>query len=425
MNYQFNGIDDGASVGNFVFGGPNPDLVNITYTEGYFTYNIRNDGPNVVIESSLGGTFTLYGVVLDQLTDANFSMNDEGDVRIGTGDTDFLAGNIVVGLGGIDFITGGQFESNDYLAGNAGNDFINGFFGMDNIRGGQGDDVIFNIGTGSTVYGDRNADWIDASNAFNTDLEDTTGVNIFGGNGNPDDKDDGGDTIFGSNYNDVIQGNGGEDDIDGNAGDDIIRGGKANDEIDGDTGKDWIRGDKGEDIIDGGWGADELEGGKGDDIFAFYAGGGNATWMPNLTEANLDAEVLGTLPNLLGSSQLDEHLDKITDLNAGDDGFHGVDQLFFQGWDSTGGNAGEVRYVEDINANSMLDLQTAYYTAVGGDDDDQAVVIEVTSGNLAGKEFLFVSTNADGGLQDPEYALQITGYDGTIDATDIIGILPP
>jgi len=417
-NYIFNGVNNGMSTGNFVAGGPNPDFLYITYPRGFDTLNIRTDNQgNTIVESALGGSFIMKGVTLDQLSDANFGQVD-GDVDIGTNGPDWLSGSIVVGKAGNDTIWGMEPGSNDFLAGNQGNDDINGNGGMDRIRGGQGEDDIYGFGTGSIVYGDKGADDINASSANNTDPDDTTGVTIFGGSGDPNDPLDGGDDIIGSSYNDFLQGNGGEDDIQGGGGDDEIRGGKDDDDLFGQNGMDWLRGDKGDDHVDGGRDADILAGGEGKDTFHFHAGGGTSdiAWV---TRENISQDALNILPENFGLAQL-HMLDRITDLDLGDDGFHGVDKLAFQGWDSGGADAGEVATVTNVSANNMADLLAAYYNEVGVDTDDQAVIIEVNSGAFAGKDFLFVSTSDFLGAPVPSYAMQITGYTGTLDVDDII-----
>lgn len=417
-NYTFNGVDSGQSNGTFVASGPVPDFLYITYPRGFDTLNIRTDNQgNTILESALGGTFVLKNVTLDQLTDANFGQVD-GDVDIGTNGPDWMGGSIVVGKAGNDFLWGQSEGSDDFLAGNAGEDDIDGNGGMDRIRGGQDNDEIYGFGSGSIVYGDKGSDDIEAADV--DDPETDPGATIFGGSGDPDDPFDGGDWIDGANGNDIIQGNGGNDDIDGEGGHDIIRGGKDNDDLNGDDGNDWLRGDKGDDDIDGDRDADILTGGADKDTFHFHAGGGVSD-IGLVTQENIDADALNILPQNFGLEQL-HMLDSITDLNLGDNGFHGVDKLAFAGWDSGGADAGEVSTVTNVAANNMEDLLAAYYNEVGAvlEPDDQAVIIEVNSGAFAGKDFLFVSTADVLTVPVPNYVMQITGYTGTLDASDII-----
>lgn len=432
--YQFDGVTSGASTGTFVAGGDNPDFVNITYGEGFFTTNIRNEGTNVVIESSLGGTFILQGVVIDQLTSANFGMNGDGTVAMGTSGFDWLFGNIVVGKGGPDWIDG--TPDNDFLAGNGGNDWIDGNGGMDRIRGGQGDDLIEDFGAGSIVYGDKGADEIIAGNFMN-DEDDDTGVTIFGGSGDPNDPLDGDDYIEGSAYDDFLQGNGGDDQVYGGDGDDEIRGGKGDDDLGGGWGDDWVRGDKGDDWISGWAGDDKLEGGDGDDdieggrgadvmsggsgenTFWFEWEGGQQSVIQNLSVESMSEDVLNLPGFAFGNGQLN-NLDRITDLKLGDDD-DSIDTLGFDGWNGTYVNVDTVDNVSASTVQDLIDIflandhGTSYY--------EDAIIIEVNGGALAGKSFLAVDTDA-GGSYEPEYLLQVTGYTGDLDASDIHGYYP-
>lgn len=65
---------------------------------------------------------------------------------------------------------------------------------------------------------------------------------------------------------DMIEGMGGNDTIDGMAGDDMLDGGDGNDSVQGGYGDDHLKGGDGNDTLDGGRGNDYLEGGDGDDV---------------------------------------------------------------------------------------------------------------------------------------------------------------
>jgi Ca2+-binding RTX toxin-like protein len=87
---------------------------------------------------------------------------------------------------------------------------------------------------------------------------------IIGGEGN--DKIDGGAGV------DCLTGDIGNDEIEGGAGSDIIKALDGDDEVDGDAGDDLIEGGIGNDQIDGGSGADNILGGDGSDIIDGEAG---------------------------------------------------------------------------------------------------------------------------------------------------------
>ena len=75
---------------------------------------------------------------------------------------------------------------------------------------------------------------------------------------------DGPDLIFGQEGRDIVYGGGGNDCIFGGDGDDVILGGPGDDHIMGDGGDDILRGGDGGDVISGGTGANILDGGGPD-----------------------------------------------------------------------------------------------------------------------------------------------------------------
>lgn len=114
----------------------------------------------------------------------------------------------------------------------------------------------------------------------------------------------GNDSLTGGAGDDEIDGGAGDDKIVGGAGDDKIVGGEGNDEIDGGPGNDSlhggphsdiIRGGEGNDIIDGDWGDDKLFGDAGNDFFVrndggnfYYSGGpGNDTYEIEIIDEDL------------------------------------------------------------------------------------------------------------------------------------------
>jgi hypothetical protein len=115
--------------------------------------------------------------------------------------------------------------------GNAGNDYLEGYNGADELYGGSGNDTIKGYG--------------------GNDL-------IFGGEGN--------DTLFGMDGNDKLQGNNGDDRLEGNAGNDILFGQAGLDLLLGHDGNDELQGGDGNDQLNGGAGSDKLFGQAGDDV---------------------------------------------------------------------------------------------------------------------------------------------------------------
>ena len=185
----------------------------------------------------------------------------------GDGDDDIEGGN------GSDSLAGGSGQ--DYLLGGAGKDTLSGGDGWDNLVGGLGSDVI-DGGHG-----------IDRLRFFEVPL--TRGAEVNLGLGFSEDEG-GRDTIsnieqvIGSDFDDTITGDVGDNYLEGRIGDDTVSGAAGNDEVNGGSGSDFLRGGRGQDTLEGDFGddslrgqreADLLDGGSGDDNLK--GGGGNDT----------------------------------------------------------------------------------------------------------------------------------------------------
>ncbi len=112
-------------------------------------------------------------------------------------------------------------------------------------------------------------------------LDQVTGINISGGNGNDIvtldpavtlpgtlDGGNGSDQLFGGSGDDLMDGGNGKDILHGGAGNDTESGGNANDTVDGEAGDDSLDGGNGKDLLDGGDGNDDCHGGAGNDRIA-------------------------------------------------------------------------------------------------------------------------------------------------------------
>jgi len=165
----------------------------------------------------------------------------------------------------------------------------------------------------------------------------------------------------------TITGGSGNDALTGNAAMDVITGGLGNDTLSGLAGKDTLNGDAGNDTLNGGTGLDTLTGGAGVDTFAYTAA----------------ADSQGTT------------VDVITDFTGGVDG----DILSF-----TGVAAGV--YVGTANGYGAVLTSLA----IGANN---AVLDSTTS-------ILYVDVNADGQLDNADYAIQLTGVSGLTDAANFV-----
>lgn len=89
-----------------------------------------------------------------------------------------------------------------------------------------------------------------------------------------------GETLVGTDGNDLIYGYNGDDTINGGHGHDIIYGGDQNDTLHGGWGNDNLIGGTGDDKLYGEWGDDTLDGGYGNDTM--HGGNGNNLFIPGL-----------------------------------------------------------------------------------------------------------------------------------------------
>ena len=134
------------------------------------------------------------------------------------------------------------------------------------IRGGDGNDRIFHAASGFTntaLFGNFGSDTITA----------TAQVAFIAGG---DNSNDGHDSLRGSNFPDLIFGNGGNDTINGGLGDNTLVAGFGDDSIiagDG-TGADLVFGNEGDDTIDVRPGTGLLFGGQGNDSVLVLSGQG-------------------------------------------------------------------------------------------------------------------------------------------------------
>ena len=190
--------------------------------------------------SSLGGDDTLIGGGGD-------------DTLIGGGGDDTLSGG-----GGDDTLTGGP-GGNDILTGGGGNDTLQGGGGNDTLNGGPGADML-DGGAGSDF-----ASYEDSARGVLVRLHDARGVKNGDAQG---DTLTGIEHLVGSQYNDTLAGDGGDNILRGEEGDDTLYGGPAggDDRMYGGNGDDRIFAGKGDDTLTGGAGVDVMKGGPGEDV---------------------------------------------------------------------------------------------------------------------------------------------------------------
>ena len=174
-------------------------------------------------------------------------------------------------------LTGGPDD--DVLWGEMGDDELSGGAGDDRLIGGPGADAL-NGGSGMDVasYTDSTRGvHVNLGTSFSSSDEDAP---VRGGDAEGDSLtsiesiwgSEFADMLIGSHASNYLFGNGGNDHIDGGRGSDHLRGGHDDDVVMGGAGADVVYGDMGIDDVMGGSGNDMLFGGMGDDFLTGGAG---------------------------------------------------------------------------------------------------------------------------------------------------------
>ena len=192
---------------------------------------LRGDGNDQLL-GGLGGDILNGGDGMDRAQYSGAAGGLRADLGASGTNTGEAAGDVYIS---VENLLGSAFD--DTLLGNASDNVI---------LGGDGDDLITGRSGGDALHGGDGSDWaiylhgtsrvrvdLEASEAFDGEAEGDTFFSI--------------ENLFGSNFNDVLQ---------GDVGDNIVRGANGNDLLNG-------RG--GDDLLIGGLGADRHIGGAGDD----------------------------------------------------------------------------------------------------------------------------------------------------------------
>jgi Ca2+-binding RTX toxin-like protein len=173
----------------------------------------------------------------------------------GTAGDDTLVGTNFPAPDGNDTING--FAGNDTLSGLNGSDVLRAGTGIDHLIGGAGDDVLsvdpfksdgtLDDGPGDVIEGGAGIDTM-----YYTSISGTTGVtvNLAAGTGSGGATLSGIENVVGSNYDDSLT---------GDAGNNLLEGGNGDDTLAGGAGNDLLRGGAGLNQIDGGAGIDTVE----------------------------------------------------------------------------------------------------------------------------------------------------------------------
>jgi Ca2+-binding RTX toxin-like protein len=215
---------------------------------GFDTLQFRNSAVTVDLLIPTRNRGDAYGDIIHQMegllgsehSDA-FYGDSNGNMLVGNGGADVLSGRL-----GNDTLFGGS--GNDTLFGGEGNDLLNGGLGSDIIDGGAGFDMLQFTGGALTV-----------------DLMDQR-MNRGAAQGDVIRQVEG---LSGSDFHDVMYGDGNSNRFVGNAGSDLLSGRSGNDTLFGGSGNDSLFGGHGNDLLIGGLGSDFIDGGPGFDTLHF------------------------------------------------------------------------------------------------------------------------------------------------------------
>ena len=165
-----------------------------------------------------------------------------------------------------------SFSGIEDFQGSALDDTFNGSAADDVFEGLQGNDTFNGSGGTDTVdYGVEQYYGYGGSTGISVDLAAGAGTDTFGDT----DSYNSIENIRGTDFDDSITGDAGQNQLDGHAGNDMLDGGAGDDQLSGGDGNDTLyagdgndnlNGDDGNDTLYGGAGRDILNGGNGDDI---------------------------------------------------------------------------------------------------------------------------------------------------------------
>jgi len=194
----------------------------------------------------------------DTLDVSGYSDNQKLDLRPGFfSDVGGQAGNVVIAVG-TDIENAVSGTGSDSITGNALNNSLAGGGGDDTIMGGQGADTITDPWGTHYLRGEDGNDSIVGGVGFD-DINGNKGDDtVDGGLGGNDwlVGGQGDDLIIAHVSRNILYGNLGDDTLMAGSGGELMRGGQGNDSMAGGAGADWISGDRGNDTLSGGGGAD-------------------------------------------------------------------------------------------------------------------------------------------------------------------------
>ncbi|WP_040449093.1 cadherin domain-containing protein [Hoeflea phototrophica] len=232
----------------------------VTGTGGLDRLEFREDATNN----------NLYGGFFDNVT--MLEIADDPDTLNGGAGNDTIHG----GAQG-DLLIGGAGD--DRLYGGAGNDTLRLESGADVLDGGDGHDVLDIWSSGGVTVN------LATGTVSGTGVNGTTVSGI--------------EEVWGGDGNDILTGSSAAETLYGDNGNDTISGGAGDDNLYGEVGEDQLSGGTGDDLLSGGAGDDTMFGEDGNDIFIYAAGdgrddvsgGSGGGWTDAITLQGMDGAI--------------------------------------------------------------------------------------------------------------------------------------
>lgn len=334
------------------------------------------------------------GLTADLLTPSNNTGEAAGDSYIsierlrGTAFNDVLRGNngdnsldgaagadVLNGRGGIDTASYGSSTAGvtvdlSNLANNTGDAAGDTYISIENIAGSTFGDVLIGDAADNSFHGGAGGDLIDGRGGIDGVSYGgaTSGITASFSNPAGNTGDAAGDSyisienLVGSQFDDILTGDGianaingqnGDDIISGLDGNDFLNGGGGNDTIDGGEGNDLLNGNDGNDILIGGNGSNGLDGGTGADILQGGAEFDVASYSSASTGVTVD---LSNIANNTG--------------DAAGDTYFSIEEIFGSAFSDTLIGDGSDNILHGRVGADVIDGGAGNDTLIGGDDAD-------------------------------------------------------
>jgi Ca2+-binding RTX toxin-like protein len=335
-----NGGDDslyGGAGDDHIEGGAGDDLMTGGTGADYFSGGSGEDTVTYV-DSFDGVTATIEGP--NEWPDTWYAPMD------GTAEGDTITETV-------ENVTGSNFDDyligNDYgnvLRGGAGSDDLSGRGGSDLIIGGAGADILIGGGGYDTVS------YIESAQGVFVTMN--GGGKATGGDAEGDIVDRDFEAFVGSQFRDVVTGNGYDNSLFMNGGDDYASGGVGDDNLYGNAGHDYMLGDAGDDDLFGNEGNDTLLGGANDDRLVGGDGNDKLTGGTGADSFKFTFEDLGDTDTIIDFRRSEGDKINLSMIDANTTVANGNQAFSFVGTAAFTGVAGQLHY----NSNGIVSTLT-------------------------------------------------------------------